>query len=140
MVGRHLTAADLIVVMPVLQHLSVISDYDKLQKATIFRWADHIQNLHGVKEEIERAQIFASFPDSNSKPPSKSELKKLAKLKAAQEAKKNKKQGGNTEEQKLPCLPDASKKEPKKEEEKNEEKPQKQQQQEGGEKKQKQKQ
>ena len=33
-----------------------------------------------------------TFPDSNSKPPSKSELKKLAKLKAAQEKKEGKKQ------------------------------------------------
>lgn len=122
LVGRHVTAADLIVVMPVLQHLSVISDFERLQAGHVFRWADHIQNLRGVREEVERAQIFAAFPDSNSKPPSKSELKKLAKLKAAQEKKQNKKAGNVPEESKE--KPAESKKDvPAKEELKKEEKP-----------------
>lgn len=139
LVGRHVTAADLIVLLPVLKQLSIISDYDKLNHANIFRWADHIQNLPGVREEIERAELFVSFPDQNSKPPSKSELKKLAKMKAAQEKKEGKKQA------KAEGAAPAKKEEEKKEEakqEKGETKKQEQEQKpkEEGEKKPKQKQ
>ena len=42
LVGRHVTAADLAVLIPVLHHLSTISDYEKLNNANIFRWADHL--------------------------------------------------------------------------------------------------
>jgi len=93
LVGRHVTAADLIVVMPILKKLSVTPDHEKLQNANVFRWADHIQNLPGIKAEVEKADIFVSFPDSNAKPPTKSELKRLAKMKALQEKKQNKKDG-----------------------------------------------
>jgi hypothetical protein len=91
LIGHHVTAADLIVLMPALQGLSVLSDYDKLQHPHVFRWANHIQHLPGILEEVQKAELFVSFPDLNSKKPSKSELKKLAKLKAAQEKKAGKK-------------------------------------------------
>lgn len=139
LVGRHVTAADLAVLLPVLHKLTTISDFDKLSLPNVFRWADHLQNLPGIKQEIEKAELFASFPSSNAKPASKSEQKKLAKLKAAQEKKMAKKEGkaveGKPEEKK-----EEAKKEEVKAEVKKEEPVKKQEQKPEGEKKPKQKQ
>jgi hypothetical protein len=49
--------------------------------------------LPGLLEQVQSKGLFVSFPDENAQPPSKSELKKLAKLAAAKE-KKQAKAGG----------------------------------------------
>lgn len=46
-----------------------------------FRWIDHVQHLPGLLEQVQSHGLFVPFPDENAQPPSKSQLKKLAKQK-----------------------------------------------------------
>ena len=65
-----------------------MSDYEKIQLPHVFRWVDHVQHLPGMLEQVKRNNLFVTFPDEqNAQPPSKSQLKKMAKAQAAKEKK-----------------------------------------------------
>ena len=51
-IGHHITAADLVLMMPVLTEFAVMADFNKLQHPNLFRWINHIQHLPGIREEI----------------------------------------------------------------------------------------
>jgi hypothetical protein len=92
LVSTNITAADIVVftaLAPFFAH--ELKDFEKIQLANAFRWIDHIQHLPGLLEQVQAKGLFTSFPDENAEPPSKAQLKKLAKLQAAKEAKDKKK-------------------------------------------------
>lgn len=73
-----------------------LSDYEKIQLAHTFRWLDHVQHLPDMFELVSQRNLFVTFPDEkNAQPPSKGQLKKLAKMQAAQEKKAQKKATDN---------------------------------------------
>ena len=99
-VAENITAADFIVFAALAPWFSQLNDFQKLELPNAFRWIDHIQHLPGMLEQVQAKGVFTTFPDENAEGPSKSELKKLAKMQAAADKKAAKKAGTGAEEQK----------------------------------------
>lgn len=79
LVGHSITAADIFVLAHLAEYFFGLQDYEKLQLPHAFRWIDHVQHLPGMLEEVQNRGLFVTFPDENAQPPSKSQMKKLAK-------------------------------------------------------------
>jgi aminoacyl tRNA synthase complex-interacting multifunctional protein 1 len=88
--GLSITAADIVVFAHIAKSFSALSDFDKIALPHAFRWIDHVQHLPGLFDQVCSAQLFTSFPDESQEGPSKAQLKKLAKIQAAKEAKEKK--------------------------------------------------
>ena len=75
----------------------MLTDFEKMALPHAFRWIDHIQHLPGMLEQVQAKNLFTSFPDQSADPSqmSKSQLKKLAKIQAAKDAKAKKAAGGD---------------------------------------------
>ena len=97
LVGLNVTVADIVVFAHIARYFSALSDFEKIQLPHAFRWLDHIQHLPGLHEQILSKNILTSFPDESQEGPSKAQLKKLAKIQAAKEAKDKKKAGAQEE-------------------------------------------
>lgn len=92
LVSTNITVADIVIFAALAPYFAnELKDFEKIQLANVFRWIDHIQHLPGLHEQVKAKNLFTSFPDENAEPPSKAQLKKLAKLQAAKEAKDKKK-------------------------------------------------
>jgi len=89
--GLNVTVADIVVFAHIAHHFSALPDFEKVQLPHAFRWLDHIQHLPGLFEQVKTKGIFTSFPDESQEGPSKAQLKKLAKIQAAKDAKDKKK-------------------------------------------------
>ncbi|CDW72012.1 aminoacyl-trna synthetase cofactor [Stylonychia lemnae] len=88
LVGHSITTADIVALAHLLHHFNELADHEKFALPHVFRWIDHVQHLPGLLEQVQQHNLFVSFPDeSNSQPPSKSQLKKLAKAQASKEKK-----------------------------------------------------
>eukprot|EP00347_Sterkiella_histriomuscorum_P004914 403358596 len=88
LVGHSITAADITTLAHIIEHFNSISDYDKIQVPHAFRWIDHVQHLPGMFEQVQQRNLLVGFPDEkNAEAPSKSQLKKLAKIQYAKEKK-----------------------------------------------------
>jgi len=86
LVGQNITAADIIVALYSATYIKDLADDDKREVPHAFRWIDHIQHLPGLGEQMTALGLFVSFPEEEGEV-SKSQAKKLAKIKAAKEAK-----------------------------------------------------
>jgi hypothetical protein len=96
LVSTNITAADIVVFTALAGYFAVeLKDYEKLALPHVFRWLDHIQHLPGLLQQVQAKNLFVPFPDESAEPPSKAQLKKLAKAQAAKEAKEQKKAGGD---------------------------------------------
>lgn len=95
--GMSVTAADIVVFAHMAKEFAVLPDHEKINLPHAFRWCDHIQHLPGMLELVHSKNLFVPFPDENAEGPSKAQLKKLAKLQAAKDAKEKKKAGGAEE-------------------------------------------
>lgn len=93
LVGFSVTAADVMVLAHILEHFKSLSDLEKIGLPHAFRWVDHIQHLPGMLEQVHAKNLFVTFPDESTEPPSKAQLKKLAKLQEAADKKAAKKAG-----------------------------------------------
>ncbi len=87
-VGHNITASDIFTLAHVAEYFVCIlinnlqaglTDFEKLSFPHAFRWIDHVQHLPGLLEQVLAKGLFVSFPDENAQPPSKGELKRLAK-------------------------------------------------------------
>ena len=95
LVSTNITAADVVVFTALAPYFAAeLKDFEKIALANAFRWIDHIQHLPGLLTQVQAKGLFTSFPDESAEPPSKAQLKKLAKLQAAKEAKEKKKADG----------------------------------------------
>ena len=75
----NITAADIYAYAHIVGHAKSMTDLEKIDQNNLFRWVDHIQNLPGINKFSVENGLEISFPDENTKKPSKRELKKLAK-------------------------------------------------------------
>mmetsp|Transcript_46097 Transcript_46097/g.62589 ORF Transcript_46097/g.62589 Transcript_46097/m.62589 type:complete len:178 (+) Transcript_46097:225-758(+) len=98
LVGFSVTAADVMMLAHVIEHFSKLTDLEKIGLPHAFRWVDHVQHLPGMLEQVRAKNLFVAFPDESAEPPSKAQLKKLAKLQEAADKKAAKKAGGNKPE------------------------------------------
>ena len=87
LIGQSISAADIVVYLKMAAYVRDLKDYQKIEIAHAFRWIDHIQHLPGMIEQVEALGLFVSFPNENAQPPSKAELKKLAKAQWAADQK-----------------------------------------------------
>lgn len=90
LVGTNVSAADIITCLYVAPYFKELMDFQKIEMCHAFRWIDHIQHLPGLDELITNLGLFVSFPDLSQSEPSKSQLKKLAKIQAAKAKKEGK--------------------------------------------------
>lgn len=80
LVGYSITAADVLVLAHVLESFQTLNDLEKIGLPHAFRWIDHVQHLPGMLELVRSKGLFVTFPDESTEPPSKAQLKKLAKM------------------------------------------------------------
>ena len=103
LVSTNITAADIVVFAALVPYFATeLKDFEKIQLSNAFRWIDHIQHLPGLLDQVQAKGLFVTFPDENAEPPSKAQLKKLAKMQAAKEAKDKKKTEGEASKGKKP--------------------------------------
>jgi len=91
LVGHNISCADVVTFLVVAEYFKELMDFQKVEMCHVFRWIDHIQHLPGLDELVNSLGLFVSFPDENNSTPSKSQLKKLAKIQAAKQKKEEKK-------------------------------------------------
>lgn len=60
--GNYITISDLYAFAFVIQELLKLSDDKKLKYCNVIRWADHVQNLKGMKEQLDRLKFIVSLP------------------------------------------------------------------------------
>lgn len=93
LVTYNITAADIYAYAHIVHYVQGLQDFEKTEKNNLFRWIDHIQHLPGIDKYAKANGLEVSFPDENSKQPSKRELKKLAKEQYNKEKKEGKHEG-----------------------------------------------
>lgn len=99
-VGKSITAADICLFAVAGPHFAKMEDREKNETFPhAFRWIDHIQHLPGMLELVNMRNIFTSFPEDVA-PLTKSQLKKMQKIKEAQEKKANKKKSKSKSKEK----------------------------------------
>ena len=92
LVGFNITAADIFAYAHIVHHVQKMQDFEKIEKNNLFRWVDLLQHLPGLSQYAETHNLVVSFPDEGAKPISKSQQKKLDKLKSKKEGKEQGKQ------------------------------------------------
>ena len=100
LVGSNITAADIITCLYIAPYFKELMDFQKIALCHAFRWIDHVQHLPGLDDLIQSLGLFVTFPDESQSEPSKAQLKKLEKIKAAKAKKEEKKAGGAPAEDK----------------------------------------
>jgi hypothetical protein len=60
--GSHVTISDLYAYAHVVPILQTLRDDDKYVYCNVIRWADHIQNLNGMKEKIRDLRLRVQLP------------------------------------------------------------------------------
>jgi glutathione S-transferase len=51
-VSNHVTLADIVCFAKVRETLSIIAEVEKFKLINVYRWANHVQNLAGLREHI----------------------------------------------------------------------------------------
>ncbi len=60
--GSHITASDLYAYADIVSLIGTLPDEEKWQYNNIFRWADHIQSLPGLKEKVRECRLKVTLP------------------------------------------------------------------------------
>jgi aminoacyl tRNA synthase complex-interacting multifunctional protein 1 len=109
LVTYNITAADIYAYAHIVHRLQGLQDFEKVEKSNLFRWIDHIQHLPGINKYAKDNGLEVTFPDENSKQPSKRELKKQAKAQYNKDKKAESKAEGKPAQKDAPKAEDAQK-------------------------------
>ena len=60
--GNHISISDLYAFAFVIQEVLSLSDDKKWKYCNVIRWTDHLQNLNGLKSQLERLKFIVHLP------------------------------------------------------------------------------